>query len=64
MYLPMSRLLSQEPNLPPEWYYEALPNFSICTGYPPALIGITSLLFNLSGSTAEELAAFVPAVFF
>lgn len=64
LYLPMSRLLSQEPNLPPEWYYEALPNFSPYVGYPPVLVGITSLLFNLSGTTAEELAAFVPAVFF
>lgn len=63
-YLPMSRLLSQEPNLPSGWYYEALPNFSLHVGYPPVLTGMAALLFNLFGTTAKELAAFIPAVFF
>ncbi len=62
-YLPMSRILSHEPNLPPGWFYETLPNFSSYVGYPPLLIGMGALIFNLSGVSAQEIAAVIPAVF-
>lgn len=63
-YLPMSRLLSQDPELPTSLYYDKLPHFTVYAGYPPLLTGLGALFFRLFGHAEGEVAALVPSLFF
>lgn len=63
-YLPLSRLLAQNPTFSLLWYTEEIPSLSVIAGYPPTVAGMGALLFSLAGVYQAWVVALMPSFFF
>lgn len=63
-YLPMSRLLFENPDLQTKLYYEEIPLYSRRLGFPPVLIGLCTTFYSIFGKVGAEIAGLVPSIFF
>lgn len=64
IYLPISRLIFENPDLQTNMYYEEVPSYSNYLGYPPALTGLCTVFYWIFGGVSAEIAGLVPSIFF